>query len=753
MDSFFDAISPDGHPVFVADLPNEQGGDKPYHQYVRSEQELQRFIAVHDKPGRALYFTVAHLAEGAWRTKDAVSASHWVWAEVDFKDHPDLTPEEILRRILAAPRRPNLVTFSGHGYHTFWRLPEPVDARPGAAQQQLEDVLRLACAYVGGDPQVAEASRLMRLPGSHNTRKAGESLQAKVVHLDNLSCELGDLLDFFLEVPPILPAPSPREKANGHAGVEIQSEGGPVDVEAALADMEFESSKGTGVNATVCRVIPSLLRRGEHPDDVLERVVSAVMGMAKRCRLKWSETVEIKATRKRILSAYNNLLLRDYDPATGEIPGWLPGDFHKRWAEVLTEGGCPTFGFNRGGFYVRKAQAAEPAAKARAAGSTQEPAATGGASPASEPSGWSLYDSTKVEPPRWLIKGLLPESCVAIIPGQWGSYKTTTALDMALSAMTSKPFAGHYRIKRTGAVIYFALEGTGTIQSRLAAIAKQRGAPDKLPFAWRGDCPLLTAKDAGPAIVAHYEAAAAYFKRTYGVPTVLVLIDTYAVAAGFSTSGDDNDTAATMKAFTTLRFVHKHTGAAVGVVDHFGKMAEAGTRGSSSKEGNADAVLATLADKDLNGSVSNTRLAVRKQRDGISGFELPFTPQVIDLGLDEDGDPVTAVVLDWGSARKPATASRKNPDVTLLCKVLADTVAKKGFPFQPDAGGPTVQACHSDELRDAFFERRLADGTAKQKRDARQAAYRRALKAAVAAALIGARDIDSSQQVLWPKTV
>jgi hypothetical protein len=56
---------------------------------------------------------------------------------------------------------------------------------------------------------------------------------------------------------------------------------------------------GVRLRAKVCRVIPSLLRRGEHPDDVLERVASAVMGMAKRCRLKWSETVEIKATRKR----------------------------------------------------------------------------------------------------------------------------------------------------------------------------------------------------------------------------------------------------------------------------------------------------------------------------------------------------------------------------------------------------------------------------------------------------------------------
>ena len=55
---------------------------------------------------------------------------------------------------------------------------------------------------------------------------------------------------------------------------------------------------------------------------------------------------------------------------------------------------------------------------------------------------------------------------------------------------------------------------------------------------------------------------------------------------------------------------------AVGI-DHFGKVAETGTRGSSAKEGHADTVLALLADREINGTISNTRLAVRKQRDGI----------------------------------------------------------------------------------------------------------------------------------------
>ena len=127
---------------------------------------------------------------------------------------------------------------------------------------------------------------------------------------------------------------------------------------------------------------------------------------------------------------------------------------------------------------------------------------------------------------RWLVKGCCRKPASAIMPGQWGSYKTTTALDMSLAVMTGRPFAGQYRIKRAGAVLYFALEGAGTLQSRLAAIARHHGAPDKLPFAWRGDCPLLTAKDAGRAIAKYVDDAAAHFKHAYGVPTRLIWIDT-----------------------------------------------------------------------------------------------------------------------------------------------------------------------------------------------------------------------------------
>jgi hypothetical protein len=262
---------------------------------------------------------------------------------------------------------------------------------------------------------------------------------------------------------------------------------------------------------------------------------------------------------------------------------------------------------------------------------------------------------------------------------------------------------------------------------------------------------MLTDKGAGDTMVKMVDEAAAHFEHAYGVPITLIWVDTYITAAGLNSSGDDNDAAATQKAFSTLRFVAAHTKAFVMTVDHLGKAIEAGTRGSSGKEGNADTVLATLADREITGAVANARMAARKQRDGVSGFEVPFTPEMVVLGLDVDGDPVTAIVLRWNKQRhERPDKKRKSKDTELLCRVLAEVVAKKGFAFAPDPGGPTVQACHETVLRAAFYERRHAEGTERQKRDKRRLAFSRAMQAATAAALICVRDWNG-EEIIWVK--
>jgi CubicO group peptidase (beta-lactamase class C family) len=180
----------------------------------------------------------------------------------------------------------------------------------------------------------------------------------------------------------------------------------------------------------------------------------------------------------------------------------------------------------------------------------------------------------------------------------------------------------------------------------------------------------LTAPNALDAITRIVNGAAAELKRRFRLPVVLIWVDTLIAAAQYAKAGDDNDAAITQKVMSVLNGLSQRTEALVVGIDHFGKVVDTGTRGSSSKEGHAGTVLALLADRDISGSLTNTRLAVRKQRDGACGLEIPFTPRTVQVGTDPDGDPITRVIIDWQKDPiKPADAEWSK-SLRLLRQVL-----------------------------------------------------------------------------------
>jgi hypothetical protein len=363
--------------------------------------------------------------------------------------------------------------------------------------------------------------------------------------------------------------------------------------------------------------------------------------------------------------------------------------------------------------------------------------------------GWHYYTDAPPAPTRWLVKDILPETGIGLLAGQWGVFKTTVALDLSLSVMTGLLFAGRYRVKRPGPVLYVAVEGEGTLRARLRVIAEHRGHTGPLPFAWRGDSPVLTGKRAADELCRLADGAVEHF----GQPISLAWIDTLVVAAGYA-PGEDNDTGATQRVMNALRRLSRHTGACVIGVDHFGKAVETGTKGSIQKESSADTVLALLADRELSGSLKNTRLAVRKQRDGVSGFELPFTTRA-DVGLDEDGDRFSLPpVIDWQAAQEPKpqeTATKWAPSLQLLRRVLMTMLADCGQKCRPFLDGPEVLACDVEKVRTEFYRQYPADGTDQQKANTRRAAFTRAIKDAQGRNLVATCEVDGVQ-LIWLAT-
>ena len=220
------------------------------------------------------------------------------------------------------------------------------------------------------------------------------------------------------------------------------------------------------------------------------------------------------------------------------------------------------------------------------------------------------------------------------------------------------------------------------------AIAAQHEVTDPLPFAWRGDCPPLTDNNAVDELCSIANEAAIELKRKFDVPVVMIWIDTLITAASFA-SGEDNDAAAAQKVMTALREISQRTGALVIGIDHFGKVMESGTRGSSAKEGAADTVIALLAERAVGGAVGNTRLAMRKQRDGMSGFEVPFAARTVEIGTDDDGDPITAPVIDWQAPQQTTPAdARWTRSMQLLRRILMTMLADCGQRISTFLGRP-----------------------------------------------------------------
>jgi hypothetical protein len=128
--------------------------------------------------------------------------------------------------------------------------------------------------------------------------------------------------------------------------------------------------------------------------------------------------------------------------------------------------------------------------------------------------------------------------------------------------------------------------------------------------------------------------------------------------------------------------------------------------------------------------------------------------------LDEDGDPITTMVVDWsppgtapaGSAApndpwaKPKRQDQRTA-VLRLKRVLMAILADQGvdLPISPD--GPTVRMVDQERVRKAFYASTPADGTPKQKRQFRYAQFKRALDWAEQERLIAIGEIGDTTYI------
>jgi len=356
----------------------------------------------------------------------------------------------------------------------------------------------------------------------------------------------------------------------------------------------------------------------------------------------------------------------------------------------------------------------------------------------------------------WLIKHLMPAVGHGLLSGQWGAGKTFMVFDLAAALATGQPFVGH-TVKRQCGTLLIAAEGGDEVRLRLDAVVREKcGNTSTAPFLWYEAAPLLLDKGAAKTLIAMARQAEASLITRFGLPLGLIVIDTIAACAGYRRAGDENDNAIGQAIMNVLKAVAQEIKCVVLGVDHFGKDQMAGTRGAYAKESSGDVVLVCLGEKQLSGAVTNTRLAVRKHRGGRQGQEHAFQLRVVEAPeKDEDGDPITTMVIDWLPAGAGAAGAPSEPDtwaqprrqdqrtaVLRLKRVLMTILAEQGVDLPIPLDGPTVRMVDQELVRKDFYASTPAEGTPKQKRQFRYAQFKRALDWAEQEQLIAIGEID-----------
>lgn len=234
----------------------------------------------------------------------------------------------------------------------------------------------------------------------------------------------------------------------------------------------------------------------------------------------------------------------------------------------------------------------------------------------------SVLGMAQRPPVEALVDGLLYRDTLAQLTGAPGSGKTFTALALALSVATGRPFAGH-QVPRRERVLYVAAEGATGLAARVLAWCHHMGVDPETLNGWFWVLP--EAVQLGDQLDV---SEAEEFARAEGL--ALVVIDTRARSTVGLEENSASEMGVAIQAAERIQAAPRagqpepRDGAAVLVVHHAGRSGEHG-RGSTAWDG------AVWSDLRLITDSQGTRLKCAKHKDVEDGCTHPlsFTSVVV----------------------------------------------------------------------------------------------------------------------------
>jgi hypothetical protein len=270
---------------------------------------------------------------------------------------------------------------------------------------------------------------------------------------------------------------------------------------------------------------------------------------------------------------------------------------------------------------------------------------------------------------EWIVKHVLAKKSLAVVYGRWGTGKSTVAIELCAAIARGIPW--HGRKVQRGTVVYVASENEHGFRARVDAYLREQGITlDALEgrFLEITGRPHLLKPDEVKELIAELKLFA---------PS-LIVVDTLARA----TAGGDENTAKEMGiAVENCQTIMNETGATVVLVHHEGKDAARGMRGSSALPAACDTEIVLERPKDE----ENFRTAkLGKQRDAPDYCDLfNYELRVVELGADEDGDPITSTVVhevaEKAESDLKVTELNASPIRKIIRGVLGDVMRPMSF--------------------------------------------------------------------------
>jgi hypothetical protein len=234
-------------------------------------------------------------------------------------------------------------------------------------------------------------------------------------------------------------------------------------------------------------------------------------------------------------------------------------------------------------------------------------------------------DEDDAPEPDPLIDGIMDKGACVILYGKPNVGKTFVAYTMSRHIAAGDPLAE--REVEQGAVLYVQAEGHSGVNRRRKAL-KKFYKDKRIPFSIVKASVNLVKNAADRQWLADTIKATQAF---YGVPVVLVVIDTFSASApgmDENAAGDVSGAIAAMKSFTC------DAGITLLLVHHEGKNASGGPRGSSAFMGNVDTVIHCV----------DGNIVSDKARESAKLDPIPYTLEVLEVGVTAKGRKVTSCV-------------------------------------------------------------------------------------------------------------